>query len=100
MVFCAARASEPVLRKEHTSCFQPGRPVLILDLGAPRNVSPELRALLPAVEFMDLDRLKAWSAQKDGSLSKALTLSRAIIEQHKDRYATLITRFQGRNPGQ
>ncbi len=97
-VFCAAEAPGYVLDTADASRFDPARPVLIVDLGVPRNVNPELMPLLPAAELVNMDRLKAWSVRRQGHLDEAMAMSRLFVEQHREDYATLIARFQGRNP--
>ncbi len=100
VVFCAAEAPGYVLDESHAPCFDRERPVRILDLGMPRNVSPALIALLPKADLVNLDRLKAWAARRNGSLDRAMVMSREIVEQHREGYAALITHFQGRNQTQ
>lgn len=98
VVFCAAESTGYVLDRTHAKRFDPKRPVILLDLGAPRNVSPALGALLPAAELVNLDRLKAWAARRHGWHLQAMAESRQIVERHRDAYAKLIAQFQGRNP--
>ncbi len=96
-VFCAAEVAEPVLGAAHADAFPRDRPVWILDLGVPRNVSPDLASRLPRATVVNLDRLKDWSAGRRGGVERALAMSRDIVKQHKDTYGALLARYQGRN---
>lgn len=63
IIFTATTAPHPIL---DTSCLLPlkelrqNRPLLVLDLGVPRNTDPAVR-LLPFVKLYDLEDLKALS---------------------------------------
>ncbi len=101
IVCCAMETSGYVLDKPHASCFSRKQPLTIVDLGLPRNVNPALVELLPrGSELINLDRLKSWTLQRNGDLQRILAMSRDVVQQHRDGYDALITRFQGRNKSQ
>jgi glutamyl-tRNA reductase len=100
IVFCAMETAGAVLHAAHAPFFDQERRVVIVDLGVPRNVSPALLPLLPEADLVNLDRLKAWAARTYGSLDRALATSRAIVEQHRNEYESLVIRLQGRNQTQ
>ena len=97
IVFCATDAPHHVLHRGHAPFFDPKRKVLIVDLGVPRNVSPDLAQLLPNAEIANLDQIKQWSYQKHGHLENAMGRSRSIADGHREKYDALIESFQGRN---
>jgi glutamyl-tRNA reductase len=100
IVFCAAESPRHVLHQGHAPFFNQERRVVIVDLGVPRNVSPDLMPLLPEGELVNLDRLKNWAARTYGGLERALAMSRRIVGEHRNEYESLVERFQGRNAGQ
>jgi len=64
----------------------PGRPPLVVvDLGVPRNVVPGVRAL-PGVELLDMDDLTEHAERAMAGRRGELTAARAIVQQEVDRY--------------
>jgi len=94
LVFCAAETAEPVLRASDAPALA-RCPALVIDLGMPRNLAPDLAARLAPSERVDLEGLKHWTATRDGSLERALARAREIVAEHKDGHASLMQRFQG-----
>lgn len=97
VVFCATDAPHHVLHTGHAPFFDRSHAVLIVDLGVPRNVSPDLAQLLPHAEIANLDQIKRWSYQQQGHLAQAMEMSRRAAETHRESYDALIESFQGRN---
>lgn len=56
MIVCTG-ALEPVIDRERLSALPEGRPLALLDLGIPNQVSPELRDI-PGISLYDLDSLE------------------------------------------
>ena len=64
----------------------PGRPPLVIvDLGVPRNVDPAVRALA-GVELLDMDDLTEHAERAMAGRRAELTAARAIVQQEVDRY--------------
>ncbi len=57
---------------------RPGRPLVVLDLGVPRDVEPEVRQL-PGVMLADLDALRAILETEDEGPSREVERVRALI---------------------
>jgi glutamyl-tRNA reductase len=93
-IICAAD-SQRVLSVEHLAEVQDG--ACVVDLGMPRNIPPELAAML-APRIVDLDALADWHRHRSPDATLALAAVRAIIAQHLDAYDALMHRFQGGNP--
>ena len=62
-----------------------GRPLLILDIGMPRDVDPAVREL-PNVTYRDLDDLQAIAAKHFGARKAEVTRVLAIIEVETQRF--------------
>jgi len=97
IIFCALDTAEPVLGEAHIDWLDRAHPRFIMDLGMPRNVDPSLIPHLAGTTVVDLDQLKSWAANRQGHLDHAMAKSRDIVHQHREGYASLIARFQGRN---
>jgi precorrin-2 dehydrogenase/sirohydrochlorin ferrochelatase len=96
-ILSATEAAMPVLNADHAACFDAARPVVIVDLGMPRNVNPELDHKLPGVRVTDLDGLKRWHRHTLVRMEEVFDISHKIVMEHKDLYDTLLTSIQGRN---
>jgi len=88
IIFTATTAPHPIL---DTTCLAPlehsraDRPLIILDLGVPRNTDPAVR-LLPFVRLYDIEDLKVLSdAHYEGRLREVPAALR-IIEEELDDY--------------
>ena len=85
-VVCAMESSAPLLHAPHAPFFNAEKPVLLIDLGMPRNVDPELDRLVPALRRVDLDALKYHHRRRTGELDRALAAARAVVRDHHDLY--------------
>ena len=80
-------AAAPVVEPGHLARAEVGRhgPLLVVDLGVPRNVDPEV-ADLPGVQLLDMDDLRVRAQQslegRHGEVDKA----RAIVSEEVERY--------------
>ena len=95
VILCALASSGHVLHQGHVPFFNQEQPVLVLDLGVPHNVAPELQALSDNLRVVDLDRLKAWQRQGPSELSRLQEVARMAVAEHRDLYDKLVGDIQG-----
>ena len=62
-------------------------PLLVVDLGVPRNVDPEVGAL-PGITLLDMDTLRAAVAQALGDRAEESVAARQIVATEVERYRT------------
>jgi len=97
VILCALSSSSHVLHQGHAPFFNQEQPVLVLDLGVPHNVAPELQNLSNNVRVVDLDGLKDWQRHGQGELGRLLETARASVAEHRDMYDKLVGDVQGGN---
>lgn len=96
-VIAAAGGAEPVLQPAHASMLADSGQVLIVDVGMPRNVDPELAVLAGGVRLVNLDDLKQWQGRESDELTRAMSLGRRIAGEHRDLYDKNIHNVQRRD---
>ncbi len=96
-VVAAAGAVEPVLQPVHASMLSSTGEVLIVDVGMPRNVDPELTVLAAGVRLVNLDDLKQWQGRDFNEPTQAIGLGRTIVGEHRDLYDKSIHNVQRRH---
>ncbi len=96
-VISATESSGFVLQAGHATCFDPGRKVVLIDLGVPRNIDPELARRADAVDLVDIEKLKGRGAAGLEGLRGALDRCRTIVHAHGEQYERLMDSFQGGN---
>lgn len=69
------------------------RPLLVVDIAVPRNVSPDVRDL-PGVTVLDLDDLRAWAARGLARREHEVTHVREIVGEEVERFAVEVTARQ------
>ncbi len=83
LVFCVTAAARPILTVEMVAAAasaRGGRPLVLVDLGLPRNVAPDA-ARIPGITLIDIDRLRT---ELDGSLAARtgeIPAVEAIVEE-------------------
>jgi len=88
IIFTATTAPHPIL---DTTCLSPlqdnrqNRPLLVLDLGVPRNTDPAVR-LLPFVKLYDLEDLKALSEAHYRARAQEVPAALRIIHEEMNDY--------------
>ncbi|MDW8103695.1 MAG: glutamyl-tRNA reductase [Armatimonadota bacterium] len=88
IIFTATTAPHPIL---DTTCLTPlqdrraDRPLVVLDLGVPRNTDPAVR-LLPFVRLYDLEDLKALSDAHYEARAREIPAALRIIEEEREDY--------------
>lgn len=95
VVIAATAGEEYAVTAAMAPALGPERPVLMMDLGIPRNIDPGLSAVRPGVRVIDLDVLKAWHWGRAGSIEPVLESGRAVVQGHRTLYRAMIASFQG-----
>ena len=85
VVLSAVAAESHVLRAAHFSGV--AGPMLVVDLGVPRNVDPVV-GTLPSVNLLDMDTLSASVARALGDREEESVAARAIIADEVERFRT------------
>ena len=88
VVVCATSASQPLLAKEavrEAVRLRRGRPLLVLDLGVPRNVEPEV-ADLEGVFLHTVDAVRGHVDENLGRRRRAVPRVEAIVEEELSGY--------------
>ncbi len=85
VVLTAVAAESHVLRTEDFASVH--GPLLVIDLGVPRNVDPEVGAL-PAITLLDMDTLRAAVEQALGDRAEESVAARQIVAVEVERYRT------------
>ncbi len=85
VVLAAVAAESHVLRAEDFAGVS--GPLLVIDLGLPRNVEPSV-ADLPGVTLHDMDALSALVARALGDRAEESVAARAIVSEEVERYRT------------
>ena len=95
IIVSATDAPGHILHMAHAPFFNQERPVMIIDLGMPRNIAPELDSLSDDVSVVDLDGLKYWHRRELTDMDEIFTRSRAIITANTDLYKKIAGSFKG-----
>lgn len=93
-IICAVSAAEPVLRAEHASWIDPGHPLLLVDLGVPRNIAPDFAAGRDGVRVANLDDLDQWDRRHATRLQEALAVGELIVKRHVEDYERVMSGIQ------
>ncbi|MCU0858356.1 MAG: hypothetical protein MUC65_08145 [Pontiellaceae bacterium] len=97
VIISATEAPGHVLHHGHAPFFNQQKPLLLIDLGMPRNIEPELDGLTPDLRVTDLDGLKYWQRREPSELDEIFHRCRGIIGEHHEQYERIIKSFQGAN---
>jgi glutamyl-tRNA reductase len=95
LLFVATGAARPVVLAGELAdamAARSGRPLTVIDLGVPRNVEPEARAV-PALTLFDLDDLQRLCCPAAGTATAALREAQAMVN---DEIARLELTLRGR----
>jgi glutamyl-tRNA reductase len=87
VVFSALDVNGPLLGRDHLApaAERTERPVLVVDLGVPRNVEPVV-AEIPGVTVLGMDELRDAVAQVSEERHAEIDAVLAIVEEELDRY--------------
>jgi glutamyl-tRNA reductase len=93
LVLAATASQRPVLDETNLPAALAGRPtpMVVLDLGVPRNVDPAVRDL-PGLHLFDLDDLRLQHCPAEGPASPALDEARRILEHEIGRFERALRR--------
>jgi precorrin-2 dehydrogenase/sirohydrochlorin ferrochelatase len=95
VVIAAVNTSLPVITASaHKNCLNP-RGVQLIDIGIPRNIDPAFDACDPKIKVADLDDLKRWFREQNGSLERALTLCDNVLSTNRESYERIIKGLRG-----
>jgi glutamyl-tRNA reductase len=97
IIISATDSPGHLLHLAHAPFFNQERPVMMLDLGMPRNIAPELDNLSGDVTVVDLDGLKYWYRRELTDMNDILTRCRSIVNEHQDLYEKITCSFQNGN---
>lgn len=97
IIISATEAPGHLLHCAHAPFFNQERPVMLLDLGMPRNIDPELDELSGDITVVDLDGLKYWYRRELADMNDILSRSRGIVAEHQEFYDKIANSFKGGN---
>lgn len=91
VVACCTAAEAAVLGAniEQVVEARQGRPLLLIDLGVPRNVDPSVGSL-PGATLLDMDDISAFVAERMDQRRAEIPAVERIIAEELDRYATSV----------
>lgn len=96
IVVSAVDVEEPLINiPGHLKSVKRDAPVVMIDLGMPRNIDPALGVELKNVEVIDLDILKRWYRETTGTLDQVMKLSADIVENNRSSYERIRDSMQG-----
>jgi glutamyl-tRNA reductase len=95
-VFTATSAPRAFLTRERLemACVRRNRPLVVVDLGVPRNVAAEARSLA-GVTILDLDDLRAHGSGALLDLAPALEAARLILERQAAQLLDKLVQWSG-----
>ncbi len=94
IIISATEAPGHLLHRAHAPFFNQERPVMLLDLGMPRNIDPELDELSADITVVDLDDLKYWYRRELADMNDILARCRAVVAEHQDLYEKITNSFK------
>lgn len=68
---------------------------MLIDLGMPRNIDPQLGRSCEKLKIVDLDVLKNWYRANTGALDQVREICAAITEDHRSNYEHIRDSMQG-----
>lgn len=99
LVIVATGSQKPVVEREALlSRVEPESQVLIVDIGVPRNVDPEVDDL-PGYRVLDLDALNAWIGRSEQLRRDDVPKAMAICEDVLSEYVSWMFHQQALQPG-
>ncbi|MFA6567811.1 MAG: NAD(P)-dependent oxidoreductase [Victivallales bacterium] len=96
IIVSVATTSAYLIHSGHAPFMDQTKKILIIDLGIPRNVSPEFNKLIPGVAVVDLDDLKHWHRREAIDMSRLFELSNRVVDEHRPQFEKLMNGIRGR----
>lgn len=100
IIISATGAPGHILHMAHAPFFNQETPIMVIDLGMPRNIDPELDDLSSDVTIVDLDGLKYWYRSELADMNDILSRCRTVVTEHVHLYEKITSSFQGGNATQ
>jgi len=95
VVIAAVNTSTPIVTAaEHKACLNP-KGVQLIDIGIPRNIDPAFDSSAPQIKVADLDELKRWFREQNGSLERALAICDTVLDANRESYERMIKGLRG-----
>jgi precorrin-2 dehydrogenase/sirohydrochlorin ferrochelatase len=95
IVISAVNTPFPVVTvAAHQKVLNP-KGTFFVDVGIPRNIDPAFDACGTNIRVADLDELKRWFRELNGSLDKAMAICDGVLETQRDSYERLIKSLRG-----
>jgi glutamyl-tRNA reductase len=97
IIISVATTPSYIIHNGHAPFMEQTKKILVIDIGIPRNVSPEFKKVLPNVTVVDLDDLKHWHKREAIDLSHIFELSAKVVDGHKNIYEKITSGARGAN---
>ncbi len=97
LLVSAASTQVPLVHHGHAPFIDHGQSVLMVDLGTPRNISPELPKLMANIKVRDMDDLKHWHRREFVDMSLLFDISSKTIGAHREMYDKILSGLQSGN---
>ncbi len=95
VVVSAVDVQAPVMTCEaHGAALNP-RGVVLVDLGMPRNIDPGFAKVGGGVRVTDLDGLKQWVRESDGTCGRVREVCERVLDEHRGIYERIRHSIQG-----
>jgi len=95
VVISAVDTSSPVVTAAtHQQLLNP-KGTFFIDVGIPRNIDPAFDGCGGNIRVADLDELKRWHREQNGSLDKAIALCDRVLEANRESYERIIKSLRG-----
>ncbi len=95
IVISAVNTPFPVVTvAAHQKVLNP-KGTFFVDVGIPRNIDPAFDACGTNIRVADLDELKRWFRELNGSLDKAMAICEGVLDTQRDSYERLIKSLRG-----
>jgi len=95
IIISVATTPAYLIHNGHAPFMDQTRKMLIIDLGIPRNVSPEFKKLMPNMTIADLDDLKHWHRREAIDMSHVFDKSSQAVEEHRPQFEKLMNGIKG-----
>ncbi len=99
LIITVATTSAYLLHHGHAPFMEQAEPILAIDLGTPRNISPELPRLMPSLKVVNLDDLKHWHRRNVVDMSRLFEISNKVIAEHAKNYEKIVASLKPGSSG-